>query len=65
MKNIDRGILLALACGVWFLVLKPTAITAHDDTSFICYIHGKASGWVDDDYAEINEWRNSYVKCSS
>ena len=63
MKNIDRGILLALACGVWFLVLKPTAITAHDGMYLSCDISGSASGWAEDGYAEIDSWYYVDVEC--
>tara|TARA_Y100000022_G_scaffold4812_1_gene3892 strand:+ start:332 stop:565 length:234 start_codon:yes stop_codon:yes gene_type:complete len=29
MKNVDRALLIALVMGVWALVLKPEAPTAH------------------------------------
>ena len=65
MKNIDRGILLALACGVWFLVLKPTAITAHDGMFLNCYIKGEAYGSDEGSYIIIHNFKDVHVNCRS
>ena len=61
MRYVDRILVVVLIVGVWALVLKPSAPSAHDDNGHNCDISGYLSGQLDDtdvtvdgDYGEVD-----------
>ena len=59
MRKVDRMLLCALVIGVWALVLKPEATTAHDDNDHSC--SGRGTGYGELDGRDVYVHRLSLV----